>query len=404
MAVRQVEALPDWLKLPVKVQHQFFEHAQQEAQRTKALLLEHKQKLDKIRGILRFGNVEQNDSWKDWRIAVVDGSDSPVLSERVGGRYGTFAAGYHIYKGLDLLEEDYFSGFYVDDQIGSSEASQKALQLITTELERRVALKCLDSKHVDLILIDGPFFGFRPRCRIIADKEIRYEKYRKGRDLVNVLVALSQKLLNSGKVCGVVKRVQTAAIDGWTIYKTGNQNLATRRNDKDLLASFMKTGETFSYSDQFGSHDAYQYLSRLAWAFGRFYTTESGRSVESIYEACKGDVERNVRSDLGQNFDPAQILQTKRVYVRASYPSQPLALEAKPDFDLSPVVSYCLSTCNKASGLPISLDLIDNDVGIPRGFTREFIEEVEANLARDSDLDKFELETRFSSLNPQKQE
>jgi len=74
------------------------------------------------------------------------------------------------------------------------------------------------------------------------------------------------------------------------------------------------------------------------------------------------------------------------------------------DFDLPPVVSCSLSTCNKASGLPISLDLIDNDVGIPRGFTREFIEEVEANLARDPDLDKFELETRFSSLDPQKQE
>jgi hypothetical protein len=46
MSVRQVEAMPDWLKLPVKVQHQFFERAQQKAQRTKALLLEQKQELD----------------------------------------------------------------------------------------------------------------------------------------------------------------------------------------------------------------------------------------------------------------------------------------------------------------------------------------------------------------------
>ena len=41
---------------------------------------------------------------------------------------------------------------------------------------------------------------------------------------------------------------------------------------------------------------------------------------------------------------------------------------------------------------------------VPRGFTREFVEEIEATLARDPDLDKFDLETRFSSLNPQKQE
>jgi len=402
MSVRQVETLPDWLKLPTKVQHQFFEHAEQEAQRTKTLLLEQKQKLDKIHEMLRFQNVEQNDSWKNWRIAVVDGSDSPVLSERVGGRYGTYAAGYHIYEGLDLREEDYFSGAYVDDQIGSSEASQKVLQLVTTELERRVAVECLD-KDVDLILIDGPFFGFRPRCRTIADKEIRYSKYRKGRDLTKMLVALSQKLLDSGKVCAIVKRIQTAAIDGWTIYKTGSQNLATRRNDKELLASFMKKGEFFSYSEHFGSYDAYQYLSRLGWAFGRFYTTDTGRSVESIYEACKGDVERNIKSDLG-DVDPRSILRTSRVYLRASYPAQPFALEVEPDSDLPSALAYCFATCNPASGLPIALDLIDHDVGIPRGFTQEFVEEVEANLARDPELDKFEIETRFSSLNPQKQE
>jgi hypothetical protein len=43
-----VEALPDWLKLPVKVRRRFLEHAQQEGQRTKTLPLEHEQKLDKI--------------------------------------------------------------------------------------------------------------------------------------------------------------------------------------------------------------------------------------------------------------------------------------------------------------------------------------------------------------------
>jgi len=42
-------------------------------------------------------------------------------------------------------------------------------------------------------------------------------------------------------------------------------------------------------------------------------------------------------------------------------------------------------------------------LGIPRGFTREFVEEIEATLARNPDLDIFELETKFSSLNPQKQ-
>jgi len=38
------------------------------------------------------------------------------------------------------------------------------------------------------------------------------------------------------------------------------------------------------------------------------------------------------------------------------------------------------------------------------GFTREFVEEMEARLVKDSDLDKYELENHFASLNPQKQE
>jgi hypothetical protein len=67
-------------------------------------------------------------------------------------------------------------------------------------------------------------------------------------------------------------------------------------------------------------------------------------------------------------------------------------------------MAFCQSNCNATTGLPLALDLIDQDVGIARGFTREFVEEVEATLARDPDLDKFELETRFSSPNPQKNE
>jgi len=351
--------------------------------------------------MLQFQNVDQNDFWKQWRIAVVDGSDSPVLSERVGGRYGTFAAGYHIYTGLDLSEEDYFGGVYVDNQIGSSEASEKVLQLVTTELERRIAVDCLDNKKVDLILIDGPFFGFRPRCRMIADKEIHYSEYRKGTDLVNMLITLSQRLVDSGKVCGIVKRVQTGAIDGWTIYKSGHDRFATRRNDKDLLASFMKPREIFSCTKHFGSCEAYHYMSRLAQ---RYKNYSPDTSMESIYYGCKQDVDFLVKRDLGPDVDPASILKTERTYIRASYPAAPFAFDSNPDVDISSVIAYCLSTTNEASGLPISIDLIDHDVGVPRGFVQEFIEEVEATLARDPELDKFELETRFSSLNPQKQE
>jgi len=395
------ESPPDWLKLPVKLQHQFFEHAAAEAQRTKKLLVEQKRRLEEVGKLLSFKSIPEDDSWKDWRIAVVDGSDSPVMSERIGGRFGTYSAGYHIFGGMELVEEEYFSGYMTDDQVGNREASQKVLGLLTTELEREAALKCLE-KDVDLIMIDGPFFGFRPRCRIVAEKDIAMPRPRKGSDLVKRLVEMSQELLDCGKAVGIVKRIETAAIDGWTILKTGNRDLALSRNDKDILASFMKPGESFSYEEHFGSPDAFNYLSRLAWAFGRFYTTEGGRSMESIYRACRGDVERNIRRDI--NCDPSQILRTARYFVRCSYPAPPFAIEVKPGTEIEPLLAFCEATCNKATGLPLALDLMDQDIGIPRGFTREFVEEIEATLARDPDLDKFELETRFSSLNPQKQE
>ena len=64
------QSAPDWLKLPVTLQHQFFEHAETEAQRTKGLLLEEKKKLDEIRKLLSFKPIPRDDSWKDWRIEV----------------------------------------------------------------------------------------------------------------------------------------------------------------------------------------------------------------------------------------------------------------------------------------------------------------------------------------------
>ena len=44
------------------------------------------------------------------------------------------------------------------------------------------------------------------------------------------------------------------------------------------------------------------------------------------------------------------------------------------------------------------------EITIPAGFTREFVEEIEARLTKDADLDMYEIENHFGSLNPQKQE
>lgn len=227
---------PDWVKIPAKMQNQFFELAEKQAENVKAKLLEDKEKLKNLSRLLTFSKIPENDEWKNWRIAVIDGSDSPVMSERIGGRFGTYGATYHIFQGLDLVDEEYYSGDYSEYQIGDPEASMKMLQVLTAKLERETAMDCLH-KDVDLIIIDGSFFGFRPNCRKIHNQLIRSNPFKTGLELVKYTRDLSIKLLESGKVVGIIKRVQSSAIDGWTICKNGNDSLQMNRNDKEILSS-----------------------------------------------------------------------------------------------------------------------------------------------------------------------
>jgi hypothetical protein len=391
---------PDWVKIPAKMQSQFFELAEKQARDIKAKLLRDQKKLAALRGLLKFSEVEDNDEWKDWRVAVVDGSDSPVMSERIGGRFGTYGATYHIFQGLDLVDEEYYSGDYSEYQIGNPEASMKMLTLLTAKLERETAMDCLN-KDVDLIIIDGSFFGFRPNSRIVHKHELLSSWIKTGLELVKYTRDLSVKLLESRKAIGIIKRVPTSALDGWNIFKNGDDRLQLNRNDKEILCSLLNEGEFFSYETAFQDPIAFNYYTRLAVAYS-LYALNLDRSMDSIFKAVKGDVERNIKKDLA--CEPDLILKTARHYVRCAYPAAPFCFETPLDFNLAPLLAFFIASCNKATGLPIQLDLTDQDVTIPAGFTREFVEEVEARLAKDPELDKYEIENHFGSLNPQKQE
>jgi hypothetical protein len=400
MKPKGVEQFPEWVKIPSQMQHQFFELAAKQAMHIKAKLLEDQEKLERIGKLLKLETIPENDEWRDWRIAVVDGSDSPVMSERVGGRFGTYGATYHIFQGLDLVEEDYLSGHFFDFQVGDPEVSKKLLSLLTTNLEREIALSCLE-KNIDLIIIDGSFFGFRARCRIVHNQEVPNEDFETGAELVKHVRDATMRLLESDKAVGVIKRVQTSAIDGWIIYNEGNDRLRLNRNDKEILSSTIKEGEWFPYEAAFGDPILFNYFTRLALAYRR-YAVDPKRSIESIFKACKGEVDRNVRRDL--LCEPDQIFRTARHYVRCSYPMPPFCFETPINYNLDPLLAFFNTSCNKATGLPMPLDLTDQDITIPRGFTREFVEEIEAQLTKDPDLNKYELENHFASLNPQKQE
>ena len=177
---------PDWVKIPVSMQHQFFELAATEAQKTKSRLLEQKKRLEQLRASLEFEDVRESDEWKDWRIAYVDGSDSPVVSERLGARFGTYAAGWNVYRGDKLQTEEYFSGRMVDFETGDSEVTRKTLDLLAAALERDVALRCLAQERPDLIVVDGSFYGFGIRSRLVRDIRIEQGGFEYGSDLVDL--------------------------------------------------------------------------------------------------------------------------------------------------------------------------------------------------------------------------
>jgi len=82
----------------------------------------------------------------------------------------------------------------------------------------------------------------------------------------------------------------------------------------------------------------------------------------------------------------------------------PFCFETPINFNLDSILAFFKASCNKATGLPMALDLTDQDVTIPAGFTREFVEEIEARLIKVPELNKFHVENHFSSINPQKQE
>jgi hypothetical protein len=399
MSAERSETCTEWTKIPKRMQHQFFELAAKEASRAKQRLLEDQPKLVEIGKLLRFKEGVFNEEWKKWRVCVVDGSDSPVMSERVGGRFGAYGVTYHIYEGLELVEEDYYSGQFVDPQLGDSEASMKMLSLLTTSLERDVALECLE-KDLDLLLIDGSFFGFRPRCRIIHNHRVPGDEFKDGAELVKHVVEVSLRLLKSGKTVGIIKRVQTAALDGWLTY-IGKRKLMLSRNDKNILSSLMKEKQHFSYEDAFGDPTLFNHFTRLATAYDR-YSVDVSRSMESIFKACKDDVERNVRRDL--MLDSRQIFKTSRHFIRCTYPAAPFCYETSINYRLNNLMAFFIGVRSNSTGLPLLLDLTDQDITLPAGFTQELVEEIEANLVKDPQLDKYEIENHFASLNPQKQE
>jgi len=414
--------VPDFLKIPRPLQEKFYNAAEEEAESLAKTITELSSYREEMYGLVRSGirSVEHNDAWSGLKIGVVDGSDIPAVNDRIGLRYGLYSVAYKLFRGRDPEDVEWFYGDLLRGSIAMmKETFLKILDLLTTYYERYVACSLLD--EADLIMIDGSFFGYRAGCSMVKQEELNWRdsltknSFGTVYDLISRINELTVKLLESGKVFGVVKRVSTMAIDGYICYKQGPMK-GFALSDRSILNFFMKQGQVLDY-DLLGLGSRFDAFS---W-YRKVLMEGAWRSKEP--DQVLREAERRVVVQLVADLTPFVRMggswssyanepvvkaarSTKRVFVKTVEDIPPTCVEFPPTMPESMrdlVISYVYQTANPATGLPLPLDLVDNLVSLPRGIGREFVNEVEAELLRRG-ISKESLLAIFSRYNPQKDE
>jgi len=415
-------------KLPPKLQESFFELAEIAAKRISKILKDEEAKLASIKPFLKFRKMPPGLK-EPIRVGVVDGSISPKLSERLGFRIGVYAASYMVLDGDAIVSDDddesMEAGYIMSPQTGSPLHTKKILALLCTLLERRMALKCMKKYDVDLMLIDGSFYGFRTRCSEIEEKrfeELGIEgpelggRVKSGWDLIKEVYETSRVIRNSGKAVAVIKRIRTSAIDGWLISRNWSLDDALNRNDRAILRALMRVGEYFDYVDLLGENGTYLHYSGIKGWFNEIKKKIRGlsdseklrKALEHVNDKLKLQITTDLcpksASEEEQNEVFREVLDSKRIYVRLSPYAPPACIELGRGVDLDFVLSYLRKSGNPATGLPFPIDLIDENITLDRRLALEFADEVESRLLLNPELDVDNTYGEFESINPQKME
>jgi hypothetical protein len=162
----------------------------------------------------------------------------------------------------------------------------------------------------------------------------------------------------------------------------------------------MGPGTWFAYHWIFEAPEAYNYYTYIR----RVLREHPNLDKKSIMRTARERYEGSIRSDL--NCTPDRV-ETARYYQRTTSAAPPFSFETHkttPRLDELPAYFQDPENHNTATGLPFPIDLIDQNVSLPAGFTKEFVEEIEARLVRDPTLNKFDLANSFGRINPQKEE
>lgn len=389
-----------WSKLPIDLQEQFYERAEDEALRLAEAIQGFRSAIGSARHkIVPYIHQVNFSHLKEVSIAAVDGSFSPRPAETIGARFSVYSAGFIMIKGNSIVREGYLSGDIRQSQAYSRELFSAALHIQETHLERKAAFEAL-KETPDLLLLDGSFLSFayslfRVR-RVIPVPEWIIKIARETLDM-------TEKLLDSGKCAGVVKRGRSRAIGGWLSIEEGRVNPLTRHLDKQILHNLMRAPSMLDYKEFLKEPGLQRIYSRVSDLLIRKEYRSPGDALEEAREwATEG-----LAKALDISEEQAQKLESRinRLQVKVSDENPPFELEVPTESEkyVMDVLFSNVENFNAVTGLPLTIDLIDENVSLPVEFTRDFVAEVEARIANSYKGSLDEVREFFANMNPQKE-
>ncbi|MGC9068695.1 MAG: DNA double-strand break repair nuclease NurA [Thermoprotei archaeon] len=386
----------EWIKLPQDLQHKFFELASKEAEELTSKISSLKIQLESLRSLIEPYMHKLNTNNKVFTIAAVDSSRSPRLSERLGIRYGVIAGGVVFLEGVEKRNEDFLVGVFKRKQALSQDKSKYYFDILSTYIERKLALSALDK--CDLLILDGSFYGFvYPVQRMKKAGLYGTEEEEKIKEILDI----TEKLKISGKAIGIIKRSHTRALGGYLAHKEKRNNIFTTIIDKLILSHLMHERTVFNYHDLIGDYPV-QLYTQIALLVSR--GSHENRLEENLIEEAKKkvyspfkalNIQRNIIDDL------------RRVQVKFYKDLPPCEIEFPSSISVDKLLEFLgqENMFNDATNLPIALDLVDSLVMLPAKFTEEFVSEVEGRVLEFMSKSKEYHDTIklfFTLLNPQK--
>lgn len=391
-----------WKSLPIDLQERFYYEAEEEAGHLLEVIEEVEKAVNdgKSRIEKSFEPIKTSDDVMT--VAAIDGSRSVRPGDKLGARFTVYSAGMVVVRGLERMEDPLYSAGRVrTSQTASQDFSQFLLSMLQNLEERKMALEALKRDDIDLVIIDGSFFGFSYEIFKIRREGLMTPSLER---LFKETYDASQELIKSHRCIGVIKRSRARAIGGFLSYEDKRRNPLSGFSDKLILSHTMPRNTIMNYQTLLGAPQFFQFR-----IYGRLATQITGGTENIDYETELSNAKTWVSEGLRKAFqipteEAEQILSSlSRMYVRIFEEASPFELEGPSDGarKLKEFLGN-QDNFNEATGLPIALDMVDELVSIPREFTRDFAQEVEARIAQKYDGKLEAIKTFFTNLNPQK--